>query len=152
MSTYLIRVAVFVLAAGTMAAQSAGNWNNVKSLAPGATVRVAADSRTLTGKLQSVSDESLVLALAGGQEMFARQQITRVSEKKVRKLRRNTLIGLAIGAGAGLVAGAIMDSQTKNDLIFGPNFAKGVLTTVGAIVGTITGLGWPTGGWRDVYK
>jgi hypothetical protein len=51
-----------------------------------------------------------------------------------------------------LAIGAAGDSTCHSDCFVGNNIGKEVLTPVGAIVGTIVGVAWPTGGWHEVYR
>src|SRR5450631_761343 len=100
-------LAVLLLAAVTVAAQPPiTNWNDVKTLPPGTDIRVErSGAGPLRGQLQSATDESLVVDSGKGQEMFTRQQVTRVSVKGISHRGRNTLIGLGVGAGVGLGIG-----------------------------------------------
>lgn len=144
---------IFLVAAGTLAAQSTADWNNVKALPSGTQVRIKAGSQTVTGLFQSATEESVVLTSAKGQETFAREQIMRMGVKKASRRGRNTLIGLAAGAGLGLIAGAISDSKCAAlSCLVWANFGKAVLTPAGAILGLGVGFAWPSGGWRQVYK
>ena len=87
----------------TVAAQTnATNWNTVKALTTGTDVQIAASSRTVRGKIDRVTDDTLVVTSGKGQEMFTQAEVTQVSVKKPGHRKRNTLIGLAVGAGAGL--------------------------------------------------
>jgi hypothetical protein len=45
------------------------NWENLKQLAPGQQIRVVLnDAKTYTGQLHSVSDESSVIRMGGGEK------------------------------------------------------------------------------------
>jgi hypothetical protein len=101
--------------------------------------------------MQRVTPESLAINATTSQEMLSRQDIRRVALKRPGHRGRHTLIGLAIGTGAGLAAGAGVDSQRSHNDWF-PYFGKAVLTPLGAIIGTVVGVALPTGGWRDVYR
>lgn len=86
-----------------------------------------------------------------GREIFS-PDVNRpgVALKKPGHRGRNTLIGLAIGAGAGPTLGAGVDSKAGPGNWF-PDAGKAVLSPLGALVGTVIGVALPTGGWRDVY-
>src|ERR1035437_8107361 len=92
--------------AATAAAQQAkpiANWANLDQLVPGSEIRVTlATGRTLRGFVQRVTPESLAINAATSQETLSRQDIRRVALKRPGHRGRNTLIGLAIGTGAGL--------------------------------------------------
>jgi hypothetical protein len=144
-----------LLGAALAAAQQAkpiANWANLNQLAPGSEIRVTLTTgRTLRGFVQSVTPESLAINATTSQETLARQDIRRVALKKPGHRGRNTLIGLAIGAGAGLAAGAGVDAQANSGDWF-PDAGKAVFAPLGMIIGTVIGVALPTGGWRDVYR
>ena len=140
---------LIVLAAGTAAAQ----WTNVKNLAIGQEIRISlADGRSFRGEVQSVADDSLVIAAANNQQALERAQIRKIATKGESHRLRNTLIGLGVGAGAGLAFGAGTDSGCSPHCFLGNNIGKEILTPLGAIVGTIIGVAWPTGRWHEVYR
>ena len=141
--------------AATAAVQQAkpiANWANLNQLVTGAEIRVTlANGKTLRGFMQRVTPESLAINATTSLETLSRQDIRRVDLKRPGHRGRNTLIGLAIGTGAGLAAGAGVDSQRRpGDWL--PSFGKVVLSPVGAIIGTVVGAVLPTGGWREVYR
>jgi hypothetical protein len=145
--------AALVLMAATVAAQTnATNWSTVKALPTGTDVQIAASSRTVRGKIDRVTDDTLVVTSGKGQEMFRQAEVTQVSVKKPGHRKRNTLIGLAVGTGVGLVIG-VASRAKSNQLQFVSNgliVAAGALA--GALVGTVIGVVIPSGGWREVYK
>lgn len=151
-----VRGAMLVLAfAAAVAAQSPSkNWDSVKSLTTGQSIRITAGSRSISGSLQSATDDSLTLDTGKGSQVFTRQEVKRVSVKTKSHRGRNTLIGLGVGAAAGAGAGAaIHGSDTPGGFNFGGRGAwagagAGVFGLLGAIVGAVV----PTGGWHDVYK
>jgi hypothetical protein len=151
---FLLALLAAVLAA-TAAAQQAkpiANWANLNQLVAGSEIRVTlATGKTMRGFVQRVIAESLAINATTSQEMLSRQDIRRVALKRPGHRGRNTLIGLAIGTGAGLAAGAGVDSQASHSDWF-PYAGKAVFTPLGAIIGTVVGVALPTGGWRDVYR
>ncbi len=145
--------AVLVLMAAVVAAQTnTSNWNAVKALPPDTSVRITGGSRVVNGKIVRITDDMVVVASGSGQEMFTLQEVSRVWVKKPGHRKRNALIGLAAGAGGGLVIGLAARHGPGG---FGPNLDDLVTvgtTVAGALVGTIVGVLIPTGGWREVYK
>jgi hypothetical protein len=147
------------LLAATLAATAAAqrvkpvaNWANLNQLVAGAEIRVTlANGKTLRGFMQFVTPESLAINATTSQETLSRKDIQRVALKRPGHRGRNTLIGLAIGTGAGLAAGAGVDSQANHSDWF-PSAGKVVFTPLGAIIGTVVGVALPTGGWRDLYR
>jgi hypothetical protein len=129
-------------------------WTAVKALQVGTSVRVSISSRTVSGQLQSVTDNSLVIDSGKGRATIPKQEVTRVATKKQGHRGRNTLIGFGSGAAIGAVAGAAYFTPCTGWCILQPTRAQGagigavVLGVVGAVVGALI----PTGGWHEVYK
>jgi hypothetical protein len=145
---------LFVFALVAAAQSPAQNWNNVKSLAAGTPVRISVGSRTVSGQVQGVADDSLGVSSGKGQEMFTRQEVMRVSVKKNGHRGRNTLIGLGAGAAIGAVVGVASHKDCTGFCIL--YTSRGQDAAIGAIVlgviGTAVGALIPTGGWREVYR
>jgi hypothetical protein len=147
------------LLAATLAATAAAqqtkpiaNWANLNQLVTGAEIRVTlANGKTLRGFVQGVTPESVAINATTSQETLSRQDIRRVDLKRPGHRGRNTLIGLAVGTGAGLAAGAVADSKAGHGRMF-PDSGKVVFSPLGAIIGTLVGVALPTGGWREVYR
>jgi hypothetical protein len=146
--------ALLALVATTAVAQKiAGDWNTVKALTTGTEVRITTGSRTVSGKVDRITDDTLVMTSGKGSEMFTQEEVSRVSVGKQGHRARNALIGLGVGAGAGLGIGAVVDARTTCRFVcIFPNAGKVVLTPLGAVVGTVVGAVIPTGGWREVYE
>jgi hypothetical protein len=146
--------ATFAAPVAAQQAKPTADWANLNQLVPGSEIRITlAAGKTLRGFVQRVTPESLSINATTSQETIPRQDIRRVALKKLGHRGRNTLIGLAVGAGAGLAVGAGLDSQASHDAFnFLPNAGKAVLTPLGALIGTVIGVALPTGGWRDVYR
>jgi hypothetical protein len=155
-------LAIF-LAAGLAAAQSPtpsptnsgkSDWASVKRLAAGEDIRVSmTDGKSFRGQLQSSTDDSLIIIVANTQQTLARAEISKIATKGNSHRGRNTLIGLGVGAGAGLAIGAGVDhSCAPHDCFIGNNLGKEAFTPVGAFIGAIVGVAWPTGRWHDVYR
>ena len=66
----------------------------------------------MRGFVQRVTAGSLAINPTTSREMLSRQDIRRVELKKPGHRGRNTLIGLAIGTGAGLAIGAGVDAKS----------------------------------------
>lgn len=132
------------------------NWDNLKQLAPGQQIRVVlTDAKAYTGQLHSVSDEGLVIRTGGGEQTVERQNILRVSSQGKSHRGRNALIGLAVGAGAGVVVGVASPELGQGKCGQGSctNAESAALAGfLGAAVGTGLGAVLPTGGWHDVYR
>jgi len=115
-----IVVLLFAGLAGNAPAQptaSTESWTRLTQLAPGTEIRVSLSNRkTVRGDLQSATPDSLAIHSAAGQETLMRAEIKRIQVKRKGHRGRNALIGLAIGAGGGLAAGAAIDHSDKGTL------------------------------------
>jgi hypothetical protein len=157
MTTLLKQSLLFATMAAALTVSAAGQqtkaiaqWANLNHLENGSEIRVVlAGGKTLRGFLQSVSPDSLAINATTSQEALSRQDVKVISQKRPGHRGRNTLIGLAIGAGGGLATGAAIDHGDRG---WFPNFGKAVFTPIGAIIGAVVGVAIPTGGWRLVYR
>lgn len=148
-----MKLALLIALAAGMAAAQKTNWANVKALQIGGEIRVSLeDGKSFRGQVQNVTDESLIIVAASAQQSLPRPQVAKVATRGESHRRRNTFIGLGIGAGGGLAIGAGFDHSCGGNCWFGNNIAKETLTPVGAIIGTIIGIAWPTGMWHEVYR
>ena len=160
MTRRLNRICLLALLAAVLAATAAAqqakpiaNWVNLNQLVAGSEIRVTlATGKTMRGFVQRVTPESLAINATTSQETLSRQDIRRVALKRPGHRGRNTLIGLAIGTGAGLAVGVGVDSQSRGQYDLFPNSGKAVLSPLGALAGTVIGVALPTGGWREVYR
>jgi len=127
----------------------ASKWESVKMLAPGTQIRVAVGTAKPTvGALESITDTDLVLTQGTGPQSFPRAQIGSVSVEKQGHRLRNALIGMGVGTAAGLGVGyGVGQAQGGWDTSVGTVFGG----LVGFVGGTLTGVFWPTGGWRKIY-
>ena len=129
----------------------AQTWNDVAAVAPGTEVRIVSGSKTVSGKVDHVTDSVLVMAAGNAQSSFNRTDITAVSVRKSGHRVRNVLIGGAAGLGVGLIAGLATRAKS-NQLQIVPNSAVvGATTGGGALAGILIGALIPTGSWRKVY-
>jgi len=142
---------VLVLAASTLLAQPAADWNVVKGLPPGTRIRTEAAAQKITGEVDSVGDDAIVVRTVAGQKTMTRSQITRLAVKKPGHRKRNVLIGLGVGAGVGLGLGIAAKSCTGFGCI-GSTAVEAGAPPVFAALGAIIGAVLPTGGWRDIYR
>ena len=144
--------AVLAAAAAAQQAKPIANWANLSQLVAGSEIRVTlAAGKTMRGFVERVTAESLAINATTSQEMLSRQDIRRVELKKPGHRGRNTLIGLAVGTGVGLAAGAVADSKSGPGVMF-PDLGKVVFSSAGMLLGTVIGVALPTGGWREVYR
>jgi hypothetical protein len=148
-----MKFTLLIALTAALAAAQKTNWANVKTIPVGGEIRVSLeDGKSYRGQFQSVTDESLIMIAANSQETLAHAQIAKVATKGESHRLRNTLIGLGVGAGAGLGIGAGSDAGCSPHCWFGNDIGKEVLTPLGALVGTIVGVAWPTGRWHEIYR
>ena len=143
------------LAAGPLLrAAEKPDWGNLKQVTPGQTIKVlATDGKSSQGDFQSVSDDALVLHLAGGDRSFPRDTVQRVSIKRNGHRAKHALIGAAIGAGGGLGAGIAIDHDcSPTSILCTGNKGKAILTPAFALLGAAIGALLPAGGWREIYR
>lgn len=145
--------AMLSLMATTLAAQTnLASWNTVKALTAGTEVRISAGSRMVRGTVDRVTEDTLVVTSGKSQEMFDRQHVSIVSQKKPGHRMRNALIGLGAGTGVGLGVG-LGERAGHNQLQIVSNSAVTAgFTAAGALAGTVVGAVIPTGGWREIYR
>jgi hypothetical protein len=147
------RFAAWLALAATAAAQpGANNWDAVKALSAGTTVRVVAGPETIRGRVDSVTDSALTVSSGKGNKAFDRQQVSAVSVQKPGHRKRNTLIGLAAGTGVGLGIGIAARAKPGQLDIVPNGVVVAAFTIAGAIVGTVVGVVIPSGNWREIYK
>jgi len=149
-----LSAALLALSAMAGQPQALSDWSSVTRLPPESDLRlILSNGRTLSGILVAATSASLTLNVSTGQEVHRRQDIRRVQLRGQGRRLRNALVGFGVGAGVGLVAGVGVDrSRSRDSFNIVPNAGVLVLTPIGGIVGTVIGVAWPSGGWRDVYR
>ena len=143
--------AVLFLAPGAATAQDgAASWTDLQSLSPGVVLHVQGESRRdrLEGQLVSISPEAMTLERRGDQRTFQRNSVQRVQIVNKHKTRW-TIIGAAVGVGAGFAVGQAMIGSTSycdpfrqcvtlpRDLSVGQR-----MVMVGVITGTMAPFMW----------
>jgi hypothetical protein len=126
------------------------NWQRVQALPAGTSINVTARTSHLACKLKSVDADTLTCT-HGKDAIFQRSEILSI---KVPRRGRSTLVGLAIGGGAGAAIGFGAGTNNSNGF-FGPNFMRGAVTAVFGVGGGIIGglIGGTTDFTRStVYK
>ena len=128
------------------------DWDKVRALTRTTEVRIASDkAQSVQGRLESTTDVSLTVS--PGVQSFDRTQIISVSVKRKGHRVRNTLIGLGVGLAAGIGIGAATVSRCQGKICgIAAGAMIGVVGGIGMVGGTVIGVVWPTGGWREVYR
>lgn len=140
-----------ILALSAAAQSSSPDWESVRAITRTTEVQIVSDNaKAVRGNLESTTDISLMVS--PGSQSFTRPQIVSVSVKKKGHRVRNAFIGLGVGLVAGIGIGLATASRCQGE-ICGIAAGAGVVAVggLGMVVGTVAGVAWPTGGWRQVY-
>jgi len=118
---------------------SSGDWSALSAVETGSKLSVKLkDGKTVEGKLGGVSDTALTLSVKGKPTDLKREDVQSVYRIGKHSATKATLIGMAVGAGAGAAIGAAGsggdDSFDKLD-----HAVTAGLTVVGAGIGGLTG-------------
>jgi hypothetical protein len=138
--------------------QPSKDWVSLGGCSPQADIRVTlVRGGSLRGSFQNASAESLVMTTTKGELTLSRQDIKRVQLKRSGHRGRHALIGLAVGAGGGLIGvAALHDAKAcSTGFCVGPDVAHDVklaVVPVGALIGAMVGAALPSGGWTDIYR
>ncbi len=122
-------------------------WAKVERLHLGQTIRVLnSDQRSRTGRLISVTADGLTLEVNGAEQKTLRSEVLRI---EVKSRVRSALIGMGIGAPAGLGYGYLAGARA--------NFkADGKAATAGLGAGLFAaagaGIGALAPSWKTVYR
>ncbi len=91
-------------------------WGNLQQLRVGQKIEVVdTNLKKYKGTFLSFSEEAVSLRVKKEEVGVQREDVFRVSLRKKSKRLRNTLIGLAIGAGTGAALAAAENSRTCGD-------------------------------------
>ena len=142
-TTITIILCLLFLSPVTLMAQTAlSDWSRLNSVASGSKLSVKLkDGKTVKGSLRSVSDTGLSLTVNKTERELRRNEILTVHEITPKSVKKTTLIGLAVGAGAGAAVGIAGDASNNDDGFekLDNTIAAGV-TVLGAGVGALTGF------------
>lgn len=144
MKTLLI-LAVLILIPRMILAQSAPeNWDNLARLRTGHKIQVVdMKLKSTDGSFLRYSDTEIAVQAAGREVAIPRASVFSIKDRERSHRGRNTLIGLAAGAAAGLTIGAIK-GKTYHEAGETPVFVA-VWTPIGAGVGAAVGALLPPG-------
>jgi hypothetical protein len=116
------------------------DWNSVKLIPPGSTVRIVADGKIVIAKVQSVEDTRITVEKGGNPVVVERQGIIELAQRGPGNVGKATLIGLCAGATiGGALAGAAADygpGRQKNRYVLGAMIGYGLL---GGLIGFLKG-------------
>ena len=130
------------------------SWGNLQQLRVGQKIEVVdTNLKKYKGTFLSFSEEAISLRVKKQEVGVQREDVFRVSLRKKSKRLRNALIGLAIGAGAGVAAAEI--SIRASEPGFFPERAFWqvpyvVLLSAGIAAGAGIGAAFP--GYQTIYR
>jgi hypothetical protein len=124
---------------------NAATWENLSALEPGQTIKiVGTTSKAHRGTFLSVSPTAISLEEKDGQHTIERQDVKVVELPRRGRRLRNTLIGGAVGIGAGAGIGAAVYRKCTpppGDNLFGClDFGRSTNAAIGAVIGLAGGL------------
>ena len=135
--------------------QSRTNWEAVKTLAPGTEIRIAENGPgTSKGKVEAVTEDSILVQSGKLQKTFLRGDIARISVRisrrknhVVRSTTTGAIVGAGIGVGFGLLCSAAAGSDGAVCYIAVP-VGAGLYAGLGAALGALR----PAGEWHEIYR
>ncbi len=123
-------------------------WTNLSRLHRGDRIEIVQmDLKKFRGEFGGVSEEALVLTMKSAEMTVPREKIFRISSLEKSKRLRNLLLGAAIGGGAALAIGALVDRGFSEE---DEHIAKTVFTPIG--LGAGAGVGAAIPGFETIYR
>ena len=104
--------------------------------------------KTVSGKLSAVTDTTLSLSVKDKAVDLKREDVLSVHQVMGKSAKKATLIGMAVGAGAGAAVGVA--GGDDDGFIVSRSQAAGALALLGAGVGALTGYLIGKGGHKRV--
>jgi len=144
-STSRIRVIILAMVPAVVLGQSAeDSWSNLSRLRAGQKIQVVdMKPKAATGNFNAFSEDTISLLVGKDQISIPRANVLSVKNREGSHRRRNTLLGLAIGAAGGLAIGAIQGAAYHEEGET-PVFLM-VWTPIGAGAGAAVGAVLPAG-------
>lgn len=122
-------------------------WAKVERLRLGQTIRaLGSDQWSRTGRLTRVTADALTLEVSGAEQKMPRSEVLRI---EVKSRVRSALIGLGIGAPAGLGFGYLAGSRANlksSEKTAAAGLGVGLFAAAG------TGIGALAPSWKTVYR
>jgi hypothetical protein len=153
MRTLLFLICVLGLPSVSRAQSNPASWENLHTLQPGEWIQLLETNSTkVSGTFLNVSDEAISFQEKARQAMVQRPDVRSVMLRTNEHRLRNTLLGAAIGFGAGAAIGAATYHEPTPGLSFGS--FRGLNASVGALFGvvggTVVGALWPS--HKTIYR
>jgi len=155
----LLALAFAAPALPSQKSKPAKDWISLGTCSAGSDVRVTlADGASVRGAFVSASADSLVVKTKKGERALARQDVKRARVKAPGRRLRHALIGLAVGAAAGVPVAAFAHARRSNEcssFCAGPDVWHIVTVAsvpVTAVLAGLVGAALPAGGWKEIYR
>jgi len=140
-------ICVLGMPAVSWAQRNPASWENLNTLRPGEKIQIQdMNSTKVSGTFLNVSDAAISLHEGARQEMVQRPDVRSVTLSKGQHRLRNTLLGAAIGVGAGAAIGA----ATYQNGFLGRRFQAFGGALFGSVGGTVVGAVWPD--HKTIYR
>ena len=137
--------------------QRSARWENLNTLSTGEKIQIIGmGSKAVSGAFLNVSDAAISLQVSAGPRTIQRQDVLSVKLRKHQHRLRNTLLGAAIGFGAGAGIGAATYHTAQpcppttgfGVCLNGLGDSRGLHAAFGAVIGlaggTVVGAVWPS--------
>jgi hypothetical protein len=148
MRSTLLMVCLLGTSFCAVAQNAQSSWTSLSRLSPGQKIRIVeSDSKKHTGAFENISDTAITLRDANGEASIPRQDVRSVKLMRSDRRLRNTLLGLAIGAGAG--AGITAAAWESHGFLGGRGDGALVGAAIGGVAGLAIGVSLPTG--KTIY-
>jgi hypothetical protein len=141
-TTITILLFSLLLSPVTLTAQTTlSDWSRLNAVVSGSKLSVKLkDGKKVEGTLRSVSDSGLSLRVKNADRELRRDDVQTVHEISKKSVKKATLIGLGVGAGAGAILGIAGDASNDDGFETLDNAAAGAVTILGAGVGALSGF------------
>jgi hypothetical protein len=139
----LLLLCVLAIPAASFAQTNEASWAKLTRLQVGQKIQVVeTSSKKHSGTFVSVSDSTISLKDAAGDETIQKQGVRSVKLMKSNRRLRNTLIGAGVGAGAG--AGLTAAAWESRGWFGGKADGAAVGAVIGGLIGAILGVAAPS--------
>jgi hypothetical protein len=157
MRKLLFLICALGLPCGAWAQSNPASWENLNTLRADEKIQVIeVNSKKVSGTFLNVSDAAISLQEKAGPRTIQRQDVVSVKLRKHQHRLRNTLLGAAIGFGAGAGIGAATYRTAQpcppttgfGVCLNGLGDSRGLHAAFGAVIGlaggTVVGTVWPS--------
>ena len=145
MRTLWFLICVLGMPCVSWAQSNPASWENLNTLQPGEKIQVLEMNATkVSGTFVNVSEATISLQEKARQEMVQKQDVRSVKLTTHQHRLRNTLLGAAIGFGAGAGIGAATYHEPQGLSLDTRGLHASVGALFGLVGGTVVGAVWPS--------